>query len=296
MPEHPHRVQGLFTALITPFDEKGRVDAEGLSDLVRFQISKGTEGIFPCGSTGLGPAMGIDERKVVAEVALKAAHGRVPVVVQVGSADTASSVTLAKHAEAEGADAVASLTPYYYKPGEKAVIRHFESVSKAVSIPVFAYNIPQFTGNSLSAETVAAMARQGILAGIKDSSRDLLHLIDLLEAVPDEFVVMNGTEEYALYAIMGGADGLVSGAASALPEVFKSLIVAQRKGDYNTAVQVQALIQRAKELVKPNPIPAYYAILRARGVECGGPRAPLLPLQKADAERIVRGLKSLRLI
>ena len=296
LPEPSHRVHGLFTALITPFDGKGRVDAERLSDLIRFQISKGTEGIYPCGSTGLGPTMDIDERKVVAEVVLKAARGRVPVVVQVGSADTASSVALAKHAEQKGADAVASLTPYYYKPGEKAIIRHFESISKAVSIPVFAYNIPQFTGNTLSAGTVATMARQGTIAGIKDSSRDLLQLTDLLEAVPDDFVVMNGTEEYALYAIMGGADGLVSGGASALPEVFKSLIAAQRKGDYGAAMEAQALIQRVKGLVKPNPIPAYYEILRERGVECGAPRAPFLPLQKADAERIIRGLKSLRLI
>lgn len=290
------RVQGLFTALITPFDEKGRVDAERLSGLIRFQISKGTEGIYPCGSTGLGPALGTDERKVVAEVVMEAAHGQVPVVVQVGSADTASSVALAKHAEEEGADAVASLTPYYYKPGERAVIRHFETISKAVSIPVFAYNIPQFTGNSLSAGAVAAMARQGTIAGVKDSSRDLLQLIDLLEAVPEDFVVMNGTEEYALYAIMGGADGLVSGGASALPEVFKSLITAQRKGDYGAAMQSQALIQRVKELVRPNPIPAYYAILRERGVECGAPRAPFQPLERADEERMIGSLKGLHVI
>lgn len=296
MPGPSHRVHGLFTALITPFDDTGKVDTDRLSDLVHFQISKGTEGIFPCGSTGLGPALGPDERKAVAEAVLNTAHGRVPVVVQVGSADTASSVALAKHAEQEGADAVASLTPYYYKPGEKAIIRHFESISGAVSIPVFAYNIPQFTGNNLSAGTVAAMAKEGIIAGIKDSSRDLLQLIDLLEAVPDEFVVMNGTEEYALYAIMGGADGLVSGGASALPEVFKSLVAAQRTGDYKSAMQAQALVQKVKDLVKPSPISAYYAILRERGVECGTPRAPMLPMQKADTERMIGGLKELRLI
>ena len=290
------RVRGLFTALITPFDEEGRVDTDRLSDLVRFQISKGTEGIYPCGSTGLGPAMGVEERKAVAEAVLNSAHGRVPVVVQVGSADTASSEALAKHAEHAGADAVASLTPYYYKPGEKAIIRHFESITEAVSVPVFAYNIPQFTGNNLSPGTVAEMAKKGVVAGIKDSSRDLLQLIDLIEAVPDEFVVMNGTEEYALYAIMGGADGLVSGGASALPELFKSLVVAQRGGDYGAAVQAQATIQKVKDLVKPAPISAYYAILRERGVECGAPRAPILPLQKADAERVINSLRSLRLI
>lgn len=296
MSKPTRQVHGLFTALITPFDERGRVDTDGLSDLVRFQISKGAEGIYPCGSTGLGPALGPEEREAVAKAVLSAANGSVPVVVQVGSADTATSVALAKHAEREGADAVASLTPYYYKPGEEAIIRHFESISMAVSIPVLAYNIPQFTGNNLSARTVATMAKRGVIAGIKDSSRDLLSLIDILDAVPDGFVVMNGTEEYALYAIMSGADGLVSGGASALPEVFKSLVAAQRRGDYDAATKAQDLIHKVKELVKPSPISAYYTILRERGVECGAPRAPFLPMEKAEAGRMLQGLKSLGVI
>ena len=296
MPSGIEGVRGLFTALITPFDEEGRVDVERLSALVEFQISKGAEGLYPCGTTGLGPLLRIEERKAVASTVVNAVHGRVPVVVQVGSADTASTVELAKHAEKAGADAVASLTPYYYKPGEESVIKHFEAVSKSVSIPLFAYNIPQFTGNNLSAGMVTSMARRGTIAGIKDSSRDLLQLADLLDAVPEEFVVMNGTEEYALFAIMSGADGLVSGGASALPEVFKSLVAAQRKGDYATSMKAQILAREVKELVKPGPISSYYAILRERGVECGEPRAPFQRAGKEDVGRTMRGLRRLRLI
>ncbi|MDG6900332.1 MAG: dihydrodipicolinate synthase family protein [Nitrososphaerota archaeon] len=289
-------IRGLFTALITPFDSQGRVDTDRLSKLVRFQVSKGVEGIYPCGSTGLGPLLSLEERRTVADTVVAEAHGKVPVVVQVGCADTASTIELATHAEKAGADAIASLTPYYYRPGDRAVARHFEAVRKSVSVPLFAYNIPQFTGNNLQAGAVAAMAKDGTIAGIKDSSRDLLHLIDLLEAVPDDFVVMNGTEEYALFAIMSGADGLVSGGASALPEVFKSLVAAQRKGDYGSAVKAQDLVQKVKDLVKAGPIPAYYAILRERGVECGEPRAPFLPLEKETAANAVKGLKALGVI
>ena len=289
-------VRGLFTALITPFDRQGRVSADRLSDLIRFQISKGTEGIFPCGSSGLGPMLKLEERKTVAETVVKSAGGRVPVVVQVGSADTASTVELARHAEKVGADAVASLTPYYYRPGDKAIVRHFEAVSKSVAIPVFAYNIPQFTGNNLQAGTVAAMAAAGTIAGIKDSSRDLLHLIDLLDSVPDGFVVMNGTEEYGLFAIMSGADGLVSGGASALPEVFKSLVAAQREGDYVAALSAQQTVLKVKNLVRTGPIPAYYAILKERGIDCGKPRAPFLSMGANDAERAIKELRVLGLI
>ena len=289
-------VRGLFTAIITPFRSNGKVDPDRMSDLVDFQIAKGAEGIFPCGSTGLGPLMKTDERKAVAEAVLGAARGKVPVVVQVGAADTASTVELARHAERAGANAVASLTPYYYKIGEKALVKHFEAVSSAVDIPVFAYNIPQFTGNNLQASVVAGMAKKGTIKGMKDSSRDLLQLLDLLDAVPDEFVVMNGTEEYALFAIMSGANGLVSGGASALPELFKALIVSQRKGDYRAALAAQQRIQKVKDLVKPGPIPLYYSILKERGIDCGAPRQPFVPAEKEDAQRVVAGLKAMRLI
>ena len=290
------KIGGLFTALITPFDRNGRVDAERLAGLVKFQISNGVDGIFPCGSTGLGPMLSLPERELVAETVVKAAKRNVPVVVQVGCADTESTIELAKHAEKTGADAVASLTPFYYKPGDKAVFKHFEAIKEAVSIPLLAYNIPQFTGNNLLPATVALMARDGTIHGIKDSSQNLLQLEDLIGTVPEDFVVMNGTEEYGLFAIMAGADGLVSGGASALPELFKSVVAAERKGDHKAAIVAQKTILKVKELTKPSPISAYYTILRERGMDCGSPRAPFLPLEEDNAKRTINGLNELGLI
>ena len=290
------RIGGLFTALITPFDGEGGVDAGRLAELVKFQISKGADGIYPCGSTGLGPMLSLPERKLVAETVVETARGKVPVVVQVGCADTGSTIELAKHAEKTGADAIASLTPFYYKPGDKAVFKHFEAIKGAVSIPLLAYNIPQFTGNNLLPATVALMARDGTIQGIKDSSQNLLQLEDLIEAVPEDFVVMNGTEEYGLFAIMTGADGLVSGGASALPELFKSMVAAEKKGDHGAAIAAQKTVLKVKELTMPSPIASYYAILRERGIDCGTPRAPFLPLEGAIADRAIKGLKELGLI
>ena len=290
------KIGGLFTALITPFDSKGAVDAECLAELVRFQISRGVDGIFPCGSTGLGPMLNLPERKLVAETVVKAARRKVPVVVQVGCADTGSTIELAKHAEKIGADAVASLTPFYYKPGDKAVFKHFEAIRGAVSIPLFAYNIPQFTGNNLPSATVALMARDGTIQGIKDSSQNLLQLEDLIGAGNEDFVVMNGTEEYGLFAIMAGADGLVSGGASALPELFKSMVAAETKGDHRAAIAAQRTVLKVKELTRPSPIASYYTILRERGIDCGAPRAPFLPLEGSIADRTIKALKNLGLI
>ncbi|MDG7011051.1 MAG: dihydrodipicolinate synthase family protein [Nitrososphaerota archaeon] len=290
------KVKGLFTALITPFDGGGRVSPNALEKLVSFQISKGAEGLFPCGTTGMGPMLSPEERKVVAETVVESARGKVPVVVQVGAADTATAVELARHAESIGAYAVASLTPYYYKPGEGATVKHFEAISGAVSLPVLAYDIPRFTGNSLQPEAAAKLAESRVLAGIKDSSRDFLHLLDLLDVVPDDFVVMNGTEEYGLYAIMSGADGLVSGAASALPESFASMVQAERKGDVKSALDSQNRIQLVKTLVKPWAIPSYYEVLRERGIDCGVPRPPFLPLDGKQSAGLISKLKGNGLI
>ena len=286
------KVRGLFTALITPFDSEGRVDEGKLARLVEFQVSKGVDGIYPCGSTGLGPMLNMDERKRVAETTIEAAGGRVPVVVQVGSADTASTVELAKHAEAHGAYAVASLTPYYYKPGESAIIKHFQALSDAVDVPVFAYNIPHLTGNNLTPSMVAELSKLGV-SGIKESSRDFLQLLDLISTVPEGFVVMNGVEEYGLFALLSGADGLVSGGANAFPEIMKSLVSAGEKEDRAPALSAQMRAQQAKALVRSSPIPYYYAIMKARGVDCGDPRPPFQPVGEADGTKALAVLRRL---
>ncbi len=282
--------------MITPFDSEGRVEEDALSDLVGFQVTKGAQGLYPCGSTGLGPLLKADERKKVAEIVVREAAGRVPVVVQVGAADTSSTVELAKHAERVGADSVASLTPYYYKPGERAIVRHFEAVSRAVDIPLFAYNIPQFTGNDLLPSMVANLASRGTVAGIKDSSRDFLHLLAMLESVPDEFIVMNGTEEYALFALMIGADGLVSGGANAFPELFNELVAAALAKNHGAALAAQQRVLKVKDIMGSAPIATYYHVLRERGLDCGDPRAPLLDLSNAEKHRVNRQLRDIKLL
>ena len=295
MPAKAARVGGLFTALITPFDAKGEVDEDALASLVKFQLSKRVDGLFVCGSTGLGPMLSEEERNRVVSVVASEAKAGVPVVAQVGAADTSSSVRLAKHAEKAGVDAVASLTPYYYKLNEASIAKHFETISESVSVPLFAYNIPQFTGNNLQPKVVGDLARRKVVVGIKDSSRDFLQVEGILDAVPEEFVVMNGTEEYALFAMMVGADGVVSGGANAFPEIFASMVASYKRGDQSGALEAQRKILAYKEAVKEAPIAAYYEILGQRGVSCGVPRAPFLPLGGQARGRISSYLRGANL-
>jgi dihydrodipicolinate synthase/N-acetylneuraminate lyase len=266
---------------------------DALAALVRFQISKGVDGLYPCGSTGLGPMLSPEERRQVAETVIRTASRKVPVVVQVGCADTDSAVKLARHAEDAGADAVASLTPYYYKPGAESVARHFERVARSVEIPLLAYNIPQFTGNNLMPREVAALAEAGTISGVKDSSRDFLQLLDVIKSTPDSFVVMNGTEEYALFAMLMGADGVVSGGANAFPEVFTALVEAHRQPRRGGGRETQQRVNEFKDAVRPSPIPYYYEIIRARGIDCGDPRLPFLPVGNRAKATTFERLKQL---
>ena len=288
-------VEGLITALLTPFDASGRVSERALIELVHFQLESGCQGLYPCGTTGLGPLLQAEERKRVAEVVVREAAGRVPVIVQVGSADTSSTVELARHAEKVGADAVASLTPYYYRPGDNAVVSHFEKICNSISIPLFAYNIPQFTGNNLRPSLVAGMARKGTIKGIKDSSRDFLQLLDIIQGSPEGFTVVNGTEEYALYGLMAGTAGQVSGKANAFPELLRSLVAAFNSEDYESALEAQRLVTEVRNLLGERAISSYYEVLKQRGIDCGKPRGPFLPLDKAEQKRIKAGLTKLGL-
>ncbi len=284
------KVRGLFTALLTPFDQEGEVSKRALLDLVRFQKRSRVDGLYVCGTTGLGPLLSVEERKMIAETVIKESSGSLPVVVQVGCADTQTTIELARHAERAGADAVASLTPYYYRLGDDAVRKHFESVSEALTIPLFAYNIPQFTGNNLRPEMVADLARRGTVAGVKDSSRDVLQLLDLIGRAPKGFVVMNGTEEYGLFSLMMGGSGLISGGANVAPGLFTSLVSAHSKGDLKAAVEHQQRVLDLRDAVREWPIPAYYEILRSRGVDCGSPRAPFQPIRKNERDVLLAGL------
>jgi dihydrodipicolinate synthase/N-acetylneuraminate lyase len=141
--------------------------------------------------------------------------------------------------------------------------------------------------------TVADLAKKGTIAGIKDSTRDVLQLLDLLGLVPEGFVVMNGTEDYALFAMMMGSQGLISGGANAFPELFVSLVHAVQSRNYKDAIDYQRKVIQFKDAVSAGPIPSYYEILRRRGIDCGQPRPPFLPLSREDKARVANRLLQL---
>jgi 4-hydroxy-tetrahydrodipicolinate synthase len=276
------KLQGIITALVTPFSKNDQVDEEALRQLVQFQIKSGVNGLFPLGTTGMGPAMEPIERKRVAEVVVKEVEARIPVIVQVGAADPNVTIDLARHAEQIGADAVASLTPFYYHPGPESIIEHYRRLAAATKLPVLVYNIPSNTGNNVDAKLLVQLSRIPNIVGIKDSSRDFSQLLDYLASVPQGFTVINGTDSYLFSAFCAGVNAGVSATANAFPELFVEMYGAYKASDLAKGERLQKKIHSLRSAMNNPPLVPYLEVLKMRGMKSGNVRPPLRQMNSEE--------------
>jgi len=289
-------IKGIIPPLLTPFTAEGEVYERGLRNLIEFLIPH-INALFPCGTYGSGPLMTIQQRKKVAEIVVDQVKDRIPIIVHVGSADTQSTLELAKHAEKIDADAVASIPPYYYSYGEDEILNHYRELLNSVKIPVYLYNNPKTSGNSVSPELLAKMAELG-LAGVKDSAFDLINFYFYAMAVkrPD-FNLIVGTEAIYLAATQAGAVGAVCGLANIFPEVLAKLRSSIEKKDFENAAKLQIRILQIRQVIKMGPtIPICHSILKMRGVDAGVPKLPFLPVSEDFQPKIHEALLKLDLI
>ena len=272
-------IKGIIPPVITSFDQEGNFDEAAQREVIRFLLPH-VDGFYPTGTYGSGPIMTNEERKKVAEVVIDEVGGKVPVIIHVGASNTALAVELAKRAEAAGADAVAAISPWYYKYPEANLLDHFRMIIKSVKIPVFLYNNPELCGNTVTPAMVKTLAAEG-LAGFKDSKFDLLNFYSFLEAVKEpNFTAIIGTEAIAAAAVEAGAKGIVSGLANAWPELMHEFWDILVKNDGQKSAQMQMKVNRARNIMKLGPtLVVCYEVLRMRGVNAGFPRRPfaLLP-------------------
>lgn len=292
-------LHGIIPPLTTPFTADGRVYEEGLRRLVDFQIVGGSHGLFVCGTYGSGPIMTVEERKRVHEIVVDQAAGRLTVVAHVGTASTTEAVELARHAEAAGADYVASIPPFYYHHDERAVVEHFRALVAAVDLPIYVYHNPKTSAVTITPPFLRHLADAGV-AGIKDSGFsyiDFTHLVLAMEDRPTfRFIV--GTEAIALPAWMAGAKGCISGLANAFPELLVELWDAYLAGDYTRAARLQMRVNRARQIlhIPSSTNAACYAALRARNVDAGCPKAPVLPVTEDEERRMIAAFRDLGLL
>jgi len=284
------KLRGVITALVTPFSAHGQVDEDALGEIVEFQISKRVNGLFPLGTTGMGPAMEPGERKRVAEVVVEKAKGRIPIIVQVGAADPLTSLDLARHAESIGADAIACLNPFYYHPAAESIVAHYSRLSNATKLPILVYNIPSNTGNNIDAKLLFELSKIPRVIGIKDSSRDFMQMQDYLATVPESFTIINGADAYLFSAFCAGAKAGVSATANAFPDLYVEMYDAYRTGNLERGKSLQTKIFLLRKATTNPPIAPFLEVLRMRGLKSGHVRPPLRDLTPTEIETLRRSL------
>jgi 4-hydroxy-tetrahydrodipicolinate synthase len=230
--------KGSITALVTPF-KNGAVDEAAFRSLIDWQISEGTNGFVPVGTTGESPTLSHDEHRRVVEICISEARGRVPVIAGAGSNNTHEAVELARHAEKAGADGILVVTPYYNKPNQAGLYAHFKAVNDAVGIPIIIYNIPPRSVVDMSVETMARLFELKNIAGVKDATGNVGRISLQRQAMGPDFVQLSGDDITALSCMAAGADGCISVVSNVAPKLCSELMQRWFAGDPKGALAIQ---------------------------------------------------------
>ncbi|MCO5092814.1 4-hydroxy-tetrahydrodipicolinate synthase [Bosea sp. (in: a-proteobacteria)] len=279
-------LSGSMPALVTPF-KAGKIDEEALRALVDWQIGSGSTGLVPVGTTGESPTLSHDEHKRVVEIVVGQNKGRVPVIAGAGSNSTAEAIDLAVHAEKAGADAVLVVTPYYNKPTQEGMYRHFKAVNDAIGLPIIIYNIPPRSVVDMSVETMARLYELKNIAGVKDATANLARVSQQRHALGADFIQLSGEDMTALAYMAAGGHGCISVVANVAPRLCADLMEAVRKGDFAGALKVQDRLVPLHDAVfkEPGLAGAKHGLTLLGRVE-EEIRLPLLPVTPATGKII----------
>lgn len=253
--------KGSITALVTPMRD-GAVDEEAFRSFVDWQITEGTNGLVPVGTTGESPTLSHEEHKRVVEICIEVAAGRVPVIAGAGSNNTREAIDLALHAESAGADAVLVVTPYYNKPNQEGLYQHYKAINDAVSLPIFIYNIPGRSVIDMSVETMARLADLPNIVGVKDATAKIERVSMTRHAVGPDFIQLSGEDATALAFNAHGGVGCISVTSNVAPRLCSEFQAACLAGDYAKALSYQDRLMplHSALFIEPNPTGVKYAL------------------------------------
>jgi len=283
--------KGSIPALITPFKD-GQVDVSAFTRLVEWQIEQGSHGLVPVGTTGESPTVSSEEHKRVVEICIETANKRVPVIAGAGSNSTAEAIDFARHAKDVGADAVLVVMPYYNKPTQEGLFRHFEAINDAVDVPIVLYNVPSRTVSDMQVDTMTRCAALKNVIGVKDATADMARAsLERLACGPD-FVLLSGEDGTALGFNAHGGQGCISVTANVAPALCAEFQNACQAGDFIKALSIQDQLMPLHDalFVETNPGPIKYAVSKL-GFGDGATRLPLAPITdvtKAQVDKAMR--------
>ena len=294
MPNPTDDLKGSLVALVTPMKISGAVDWAALEGLLDWHLQSGTHGIVAVGTTGESATLDCTEHKRVIETVVRHIDGRVPVIAGTGANATTEAIELTKAAQSYGADYCLSVTPYYNKPTQEGLYRHYCAIAEACDLPMLLYNVPPRTACDMQAQTVARLAKVDGIVGIKEACGDANRIAEIQALTPDDFVLLSGEDAQTLAMAGFGASGTISVTANVLPVLMAEFCRAFIAGDDAKASKLDVLLQPIHEIlfVETSPAPAKWALAAMGRIE-RGIRLPLVELTAAAQVEVRTRLKSL---
>jgi len=287
---------GLGTALVTPFKADGSLDEPAIRRLAQRQVEEGVHFVVPCGTTGESPTLTREEHLRVVELVVDAVEGRVPVLAGAGGYNTHEVVELARALEHLGAQGILSVTPYYNKPTQDGLVKHYETIASGTSLPVIVYNVPGRTGCNVEPRTIARLSAVPTIVGVKEASGNMTQICEVMRLVPDDFIVLSGDDAMALPVMSIGGRGVISVASNVVPAAMAGLVEAAERGDFAAARSAhQRLIKfMLVNFVESNPIPVK-AAMAMLGLLEEHYRLPMVPPSAGSRTKISEALGELEL-
>ena len=288
--------KGSIVAIVTPF-KNGAVDEEKLRELVEFQIENGTDAIVPCGTTGEASTLDYEEHDRVIQIVVEQVKKRVPVIAGTGSNSTHEAIELTEHAKKLGADGALLVTPYYNKPTQEGLYRHYKAVAEAVALPQVLYNVPGRTGVNLLPETVARLAEISNIVAIKEATGSLQQASEVLALCGDKIDVLSGDDFITFPMMACGAKGVISVTANIMPKEVAALVDAFNAGNMEEARRLHLKLLKISNamFIESNPVPVKTAVA-LMGKASDEVRLPLAPMAEANKAKLVAIMKEYGLI
>ncbi len=272
-------IKGSIVAIVTPMHEDGSLDYPGLRKLIDWHIAEGTDGIVIVGTTGESPTVSVDEHCELIKVAVEHTAGRIPIIAGTGGNSTSEAIELTAYAKSVGADASLQVVPYYNRPTQEGMYRHFRKIAESVDLPVILYNVPGRTVADMNVATMLRLAQVGGVVGVKEATGNIGRATELIRLAPASFAVYSGDDPSAIALMLCGGKGNISVTANIAPRAMHDLCVAAMAGDAARAVAINNSVMplHSALFVEPNPVPIKWAMAEA-GLIGSGMRLPLAPL------------------
>lgn len=295
---HQKDFTGCHIPIITPFRDDCSIDEGGLIKLVNYLIEEErVDGIVPCGTTGESPTLSHKEHNQIIEIVVKEVNGRVPVIAGTGSNSTQEAINMTKHAEDVGADASLQVGPYYNRPTQDGLMRHFEAVAKNTKIPHFIYNVPTRTGRNIEPQTIIELSKIDNIIGLKDANGNLMQTMEIIRATknsPKKFFVLSGEDALTYPMMCLGGDGVICAVGNVIGKEYTEMCKLIKAGEYEKArkIHYRTLPLVNALFIESNPAPVKEA-LSMMGLPAGRLRLPLVELQPENREKLRKALKEM---